>query len=82
MSHGAYVSQNLMSHGASVSHKLMSHGGLMSHETGLCLTDKAAESSQTRAGVAPGASASDHLLVSRAMRKILSPFGVPLMYRQ
>ena len=82
MSHGAYVSQNLMSHGGLCLTDLMSHGGLMSHETGLCLTDKAGESSQMLAGVAPGASASDHLLVSRATRKILSPFGVPLMYRQ
>ena len=30
--------------------------------------------------VTPGAPASDHLLVSRATRKILSPFGAPLMY--
>ena len=30
--------------------------------------------------VTPEAAASDQLLVSRATRKILSPFGVPLMY--
>ena len=30
--------------------------------------------------VTAGAPASDHLLVSRATRKILSPFGAPLMY--
>ena len=34
------------------------------------------------AGVPAAVSASDYLLVSRATREILSPFGVPLMYRQ
>ena len=85
MSHQSYVSRRLcltkpyVSRGLCLT-DLMSHGGLMSHGTGLCLTETAAESSQMLAGVAPGTSASDYLLVSRATRKILSPFGAPPMY--
>ena len=38
------------------------------------------ESSSIRAGVTPGRTASDHFLVSRATRKILSPFWGARMY--
>ena len=47
--------------------------GLMPNET-------ACESSQMPAVAPPGETAPDLFPVSRATRKILSPFGVPLMY--
>ena len=42
--------------------------------------ETSAESTSIRPGVAPAASASDHLLVSRATRNILSTFGQGGMY--
>ena len=47
--------------------------GLMPNETDC-------ESSQMPAVAPPGETAPDLFPVSRATRKILSPFGVPLMY--
>ena len=42
--------------------------------------ETAGSTDAVRPGVVPAASASDHLLVSRASRKILSPFGEGGMY--
>ena len=49
-------------------------------KTGLMPNETACESSQMPAVAPPGETAPDLFPVSRAKRKILSPFGVPLMY--
>ena len=72
----------LMFQGRLCSTGLCSRLGLMFHRPGLCSTERPGESSQMLKGVPPGETASDLFPVSRATRKILSPFGVPLMYRQ
>ena len=54
-------------------------GGLMP-KRGLMPNETACQSSQMPAVAPPGETAPDLFPVSRAARKILSPFGVPLMY--
>ena len=70
----------LMFQGGLCSTGLCSRLGLMFHRPGLCSTERPGESSQMPAVAPPGETASDLFPVSRATRKILSPFGVPPMY--